>query len=45
MLKVMALVENDGKTAAVLSAAPTAAAPRQPSRVSMRFEMPGGTID
>jgi hypothetical protein len=45
MLKVMALVENDGKAAGVLSAAPTAAAPRQPARVSMRFEMPGGTID
>ena len=43
MLKVMKLIENDGRERAAPTAVPGEAAPKPPAppRISMRFEMPG----
>jgi len=45
MLQVMAIIENDGKSPGLLSAAPIPAARSKPARISMRFEMPGEDVD
>ena len=45
MLKVMSLIENDGKKPAPQAEARIDAAPRPARRVRMRFEMPGAELE